>query len=141
MTRPLLIFLIILLLTACLTKKGTKQLNLNQTIGWKSDNPNDYTVLFIKTNQLAANADHIPDKRKFDEAVLKELKANRIGDQAENDEQSEKDFHFIVSKDYQKAVATILSVAETYNMKQQITVYQRVYQSFDKWTDKVVYPD
>ena len=101
----------------------------------------DFAVLFIKVNQLATDSSHITEKRKLDEAVLKELKANRIGDQAENDEQSEMDLHFIVSKDYQKAIAAILSVAKSYRIEQQITVYKRAYQSLNKWTDKVIYPD
>jgi len=124
-----------------MAKKKTKQWNLNQTVGWKSHNPRDFAVLFIKVNQLATDSSHITEKRKLDEAVLKELKANRIGDQAENDEQSEMDLHFIVSKDYQKAIAAILSVAKSYSIEQQITVYKRAYQSLNKWTDKVIYPD
>ena len=128
-------------MTACMTKQETKQWNLNQTVGWNSPNPDDFAVLFIKTDQLAATSDGIIVKRKLDEAVLQELKINRLGDQAENDEQSETDFHFIVSKDYQKAIATILAVAKTYKIEQQITVYKRDYQSYDKWIDKVVYPE
>ena len=138
MKELIFILLTILLLTACITKK-TKQWSLNQMVGWKSANPNDLTVLFIKSNRKPVNSDEIRDKRKLDEAVLKELKANRIGDQAENDEPSETDFHYVVSKNYQKAIAAILSVAKAYKMGQQITIYKRDYQSFDKWTDKVVY--
>ena len=122
-----------------MTKQGTKQWNLNQTVNWKSVNPDDFTILFIKTNLFPATPIQIADKRKFDEAVLQELKTNRIGDQAENDEQSETDLHFIVSKDYKKAIAAILSVAKIYNMEQEITVYKRDYLPYDKWTDKVVY--
>ena len=121
-------------------KFGTKEYNLNQTIGWKSDEPQEYEVLIIKSSQLSGKSDRIVDKKKFDEAVLHELQTNKIGDQAENDEQNETDIHFIVSKDYQKALAAILSVAKTYKIEQQITVYKRDYQSFDKWTDKVIYP-
>ena len=124
-----------------MSKQETKQWNLNQTVGWNGANPDDFTVLFIKSNQMSATSNHIAGKRKFDEAVLQELKTNRIGDQAEKDEQGETDFHFIVSKDYQKAIAVILSVAKNYNIEQHITVYKRDYQSYDKWADKVVYPD
>jgi hypothetical protein len=60
---------------------------------------------------------------------LQELRSNRIGDQADKDEQGEADFHFIVSKDYQKAVAAILLVAKRYKMEQQVTVYKREYRS------------
>ena len=141
MTRPLLIFLSILLLTSCLIKQRTKQWNLNDTLGWESLNPEDITILFIKLSQSPANSDHIANKRKLDEAILRELKTNRIGDQAENDEQSETDLHFIILKDYQKAVSIILSVAMTYNMDGQIKVYKREYQPNDKWADKVVYPE
>lgn len=89
---------------------------------------------------MAADPGQLGAKRRFDAAVLKALRANRIGEQAENDEERETDLHFVVSKDYRKAMATILNVAKTYKREHQITVYQRDYQSFDKWTDKVVYP-
>jgi|GEM_PF-5871781 len=124
-----------------MTKKESKQWKLNQTIGWKSPNPDDFAVLFIKTDQWHATSDGIIEKRKFDEAVLQELKTNRLGDQAENDEQSKTDFCFIVSKDYHKVIDAIHSVAKTYKIEQQITVYKRDYQSYDKWIDKVVYPE
>ena len=72
---------------------------------------------------MPANSDHIANKRKLDEAVLKELKTNRIGDQAENGDQSQTDFHFIVSKDYDEGIHVILSVVKTYNMEQQVLSY------------------
>jgi hypothetical protein len=141
LNRHVLIILIFSLPIACKTKVETKEWNLNQTIGWKSDNPDDFAVLFLRLKRLSANSRQIADKRKFDEAVLQELRMRSIGVRAENDEPSEIDFHFVVSKDYQKAIAAILSVAKTYNMEQQITVYKRDYQAYDKWTDKVVYPN
>jgi hypothetical protein len=136
MTRLFLIFSIVMFLAAC----ETKHWNLNQTVGWKSVNPKDVIVLFIKWNDIATNANGINDKRKFDEAVIKELKIKKLGDRAENDEETETDLHFIVRKNYQKALTAILSVAKNYQIEQQIKVYQREYRSFDKWTDKIVYP-
>jgi hypothetical protein len=140
MTRLLLIFLIVSLLIACNTKVETKQWNLNQTIGWKRDNPNEFAILFTKADRLPTSIDQKADKRRFDEAVLQELKTNRIGDQTDNDEPSAADFHFVVDKDYRKAITAILLLAKTYKLQQHITVYKRDYHSEDKWTDKVVYP-
>jgi hypothetical protein len=141
MTQRLLIFLTVLLLIACETKQKRGQWNLNETLGWEPGNPDDFTVLFVKWNRIDGSSDHISDKKKFDEAVLKELQAKGIGNRAENDEKTETDLHFVVSKDYQKAIVIILSLAKTYSVEQQITVYQRDYQDLDKWTDKKVYPD
>lgn len=50
-------------------------------------------------------------------------------------------FIFIVFKDYQQAISAIHTIAKAYKIDQKITVYKRDYQSHDKWTDKVVYPD
>jgi hypothetical protein len=137
MTRLFLIFSIVMFLTSC----KNKQWNLNQTIDWKSVNPKNFTVLFVKWNEIATNAKGIKDKKNFDEAAIKELKIKKLDDQAENDDESETDLHFIVKKDYQKALAVILSVAKKYQIEQPIKVYQREYRSFDKWTDKIVYPE
>ena len=137
MTRPPILFLIVLLLIAC----ETKQWNLNQTIGWKSENPNDFSVLYVKWNRTTSDSSHLINKKKFDEAILKELKAKRLGNQAENDEKTETDIHFVVPKEYQNVIAIILSVAKTNDIEQNITVYRRDYKSYDKWTDVVVFPD
>jgi hypothetical protein len=85
MTKSITILIIVLLATACKTKKETNQWNLNEGVGWKSENPNDYTVLWIKWNQPTTNSVQIRFKKKFDETVLKELKSNALGDQAAND--------------------------------------------------------
>jgi hypothetical protein len=90
---------------------------------------------------MAGDANHIKEKRKFDEEVIRELKTNKLGDQVENDEDRETDVHFIVVKEYQEAISAILSAAKAFHIEQQITVYKRKYQSFDKWTDKIVYPE
>lgn len=141
MTRPPILFLVVLLLIACETKQKTKQWNLNQTIGWKSENPNDFTVLYVKWNRMASDSSHLINKKKFDEAILKELKAKRLGNQAENDEKTETDIHFVVPNEYQNVIAIIRSVAKTNDIEQNITVYLRDYKSYDKWTDVVVYPE
>lgn len=137
MIKSLTIFLITFLLTAC----KIKQWNLNQSVGWKSETPNDYTVLFIKWNQTVFDSTQISLKKKLDEAVLKELKSKLLGEQAENDDPAERDLLFVVSRDYKKALAVILSVTETFDLKQKVTAYQRDYKSFDKWVDRILYPE
>ena len=126
-------------MTACKTTQKTRQWNLNQTVGWKSLNPNDYTVLFIRWNQTAADSTQKSQKKELDTAVLKELKSKRLGVEAENDEQTETDLHFLVSKDYKKAMTVILSVLKNLNIEEKVAVYKRDYVSFDKWEDKIVY--
>jgi len=124
----------------CKTKQQTGQWNLNQTVGWKSVNPDDYAVIFIIWKQTTDDTSQISQKKRLDEVVLKELKTNRLGDQAENDEPRETDLHFVVSKDYKKAIAIIISVAKDFDVEQKVVVYKRDYASFDKWTDKIIYP-
>lgn len=139
MTQSLMIFLIVFLLFACTNKQETKQWNLNQSIGWEGENPDDYTVLLIKWTQAVDSSGQISEKKAFDEAVLKELRSSQLGDQAENDDQSETDLYFVVPKDYKKALTAILSVAKSCNVEKNVTIYRREYESFDQWTDKVVH--
>ena len=140
MTQRIFIIVIVFLMIGCKAKDNSGQWNLNQTVGWQNVNPNDYTVLFIRWNQTTDDSTQISQKKKFDEAVLKELITNRLGDRAENDEPTETDSHFVVSKDYKKAIAVILSVAKSFDVEQKVTLYKRDYDSYDKWADKIVYP-
>jgi uncharacterized lipoprotein YajG len=140
MTQRIFIIVIIFLMIGCKTKQQTGQWNLNQTVGWKSVNPDDYAVIFIIWKQTTDDTSQISQKKRLDEVVLKELKTNRLGDQAENDEPRETDLHFVVSKDYKKAIAIIISVAKDFDVEQKVVVYKRDYASFDKWTDKIIYP-
>ena len=139
LTQRISIILIIFLMTGCKTNQKTRQWNLNQTVGWKSLNPNDYTVLFIRWNQTTADSTQKSQKKELDTAVLKELKSKHLGDEVENDEPTETDLHFLVSKDYKNAMAIILSVLKSLNIEEKVTVYKRDYVSFDKWEDKIVY--
>ena len=141
MTQRLFIILIIFLLTSCNNKQRSGEWNLNQTVGWKSINPNDYTVLLIRWSQTIADSTQISNKKKWDEAVLKELKSNHLGDEVENDQPTETDLHFMVSKDYKNALEIILSVAKDFGVEQKVTVYKRDYDSFSNWADTIVYPE
>lgn len=137
--KPATLFAItISVMISCQSNQSNNYQNLNQAIGWDETNPYT-TVLFIKLNELNSDYSNSPDKRKFDEAVLQELKINKLGDQAENDAQTETDFHFIVQKDYQQAINTIISVAKIHKLEDRISIFIREYESPDNWTDKVVY--
>jgi hypothetical protein len=63
-----------------------------------------------------------------------------LGTKAENDLPSENEYHFVVGKNYQKAILKILEVAKYQGLQDQITVYKRNYQSEINWTNIVVYP-
>ena len=138
------LFIIILLafsVIACEFKQGTGQWNLNKTMGCESENPDDYTIVFIKWIQEVADSNGFVDKRKLDDAVAKELRKNGLGDPAENDISTETDMHFVVSKDYKNALNVILSVVDTFNVKQKVIIYQRDYKTFRDWVDTVIYPE
>jgi hypothetical protein len=97
MKPAILLAITFFLLISCQPKQKNNYQNLNQAIGW--DEPNPYTtVLFCKLNGLNSDLSKSTNKRKFDEAVLQELRINKLGDQAENDGQTETDFHFIVAE-------------------------------------------
>ncbi|MBL7869453.1 MAG: hypothetical protein JNM71_15665 [Flavobacterium lindanitolerans] len=138
MNPAILLAIPILLLIACQSKQKNNYQNLNQAIGWDEANPYT-TVLFCKLNELNSDLSKSTTKRNFDEAVLQELRINKLGDQAENDGQTETDFHFIVQKDYQRAINTIISVAKIHKLEDRISIFIREYESPDNWTDKVVY--
>lgn len=137
--KPAILFAItISVMISCQSNQSNNYQNLNQAIGW--DEPNPYTtVLFCKLIELNSDFSNSTNKRKFDEAILQELRTNKLGDQAENDAQTETDFHFIVQKDYQQAINTIISVAKIHKLEDRISIFIREYESPDNWTDKVVY--
>lgn len=83
MKPAILLAIPILLLSSCKSKQKNNYQNLNQAISL--DEPNPYTtVLFCKLNELNSDFSNRPDKRNFDEAVLQELRINKLGGQAEN---------------------------------------------------------
>jgi len=123
-----------------MANQKSKQWNLNQTIGWKSIDPHELSEIYTRLNQLDSSSGKKDDKRKFDEAVLKELKSKRCGDLAEGDSPNESDYHFLVSSDFQNALTIIISVARSLGIDQQITIYKRDYKSYDTWKDHVIYP-
>lgn len=133
------IFFIAFLLSACNTRQQSKQWNLNQSIGWKGKDSDDYTVLFIRFNQKVTDSNQIKKKKKMDETILNELKLKQLGNQVENDDQTDTDLHFIVSKDYNKALKVINAIVKSYNLEKDVTVYQRKYLSAEKWTDIILH--
>ena len=140
MAQRLFIVLIIFLMAACNTDKSPGQWNLNKTVGWESVNPDDYSILIIKWNHPSADSSQISQKKKLDQEVLKELTSKHLGKQTEIDEPIETDLHFAVSKDFKEALVVILSIAKNLNVEQKIIVYERDYDSFEKWVDRIVYP-
>jgi hypothetical protein len=82
MKRAIILFATTLSMAAC----GTRQSNLNRTIGWKAPDPNNYTVLYLKLNLAVADPNLISLKHKLDSAVVKRLLADNLGDQAANDD-------------------------------------------------------
>jgi hypothetical protein len=139
MNQSLLKICFFLSLFAC-QGKGGGQWNVNKTIGWESLSPADYTILFLKLNNAQADSLLELNKKELDTAIIKTLRQQKLGDQAENDEPTEMDLHFIVLKNNEKALYAILSVVKEFNLQQQITVYRRDYNSLGEWTDKVVFP-
>lgn len=136
MIKSVTICLLVFLITAC----GSKQGNLNNTIGWKSIDTDDYTILFLKRNGLSSTDSSLLNaKRKLDNLILEKLRTNKLGDQAENDDQTETDLHFLVGKNYEKALTAIIFITRHYKIEQDLIIYQREYTSFDKWSDKVIY--
>jgi len=141
MKKLFIIILVAFLATACEIKHGTGQWNLNETVVWESENPDDYSVLFIKLSNENADSSELSNKNKLDEGVLRALKKNGLGDQAENDTSTETDMHFVVAKDYKNALSVILSVVDTFNIPKKVIVYRRDYTSLERWVDTVIYSE
>lgn len=136
----LLLFLLILFISACTERKSRTPRNLNQAIGWEETIQKEYSIIYIKLNHIDSIQDKTILKNQLDEEILSILEKSKLGTKAENDLPSENDYHFVVGKNYQKAILKILEVAKYQGLQDQITVYKRNYQSEINWTNIVVYP-
>jgi hypothetical protein len=136
----MLLFFTVLLISACTENESRYPKNLNQAIGWDKSIPEEYSVIYIKLDLIDSIQDKTIHKQQLDEAILRSLEINKLGTIAENDLPSENDFHFIVGKDYQKAILKIMEVAKYKGLKDHITIYKRDYKSEKNWTDKIIYP-
>jgi hypothetical protein len=135
----LLLFLIILFISACTERESRTPRNLNQAIGWEKNNPEKYSIIYIKLNSIDSISNQTIRKKQLDEAILSSLEKSKLGTEAENDLPSENDYHFVVGKDHHKAILKILEVAKYQGLQDHITVYRRDYQSETNWTDKIIY--
>jgi hypothetical protein len=106
-------------------------------MGWKPLTPDDYSILFVKLKQVNGDTS-LQFKSILDAAILKSLREKHLGDQAENDEETETDLHFVVSKNDEKALTAIYLAGRQLRLEQHITIYRREYVSPEKWTDKLV---
>ena len=135
----LLLFLLILFISACSENESRTPKNLNQAIGWDTPILDEYSIIYIKLNHIDSIKDRTILKKQLDEDILRSLEKSKLGTKAENDLQSEIDFHFVVDKDYKKAILKIQEVAENQGLTDHITVFKRDYQSENNWTDKIIY--
>ena len=140
MKKLLFIILIAFLVNGCEIEYGTGQWNLNKSLGWKSKNLLDYTTLFIKFSEENADSSVLVNKKKLNAAIAEELLKNGLGDPVEYDISKETEMHFVVSKDYERALKVILSIVDTIDLKQKVIIYQRDCKTYRNWVDIVIYP-
>ena len=115
---------------------GTKQWNLNKTIGWDSNNDFFYLLLTYDSSVLL-NQVKIND---IDKKVLYALEQRGQGEITEQDSISGIRPVYVVSKDYKGAVKTISEVLKSEEMQDKFKVARRTYKSATSWNDKVVFP-
>lgn len=132
MKQLLLLFQFSIYLFSC----GTKQWNLNKSIGWDSDN-NFSCLLVTFDSSVSLNKAEIED---VDKKVLAALEQKGQGEITEQDSVSGIRPVYVVSKNYKSALKTISEVLKNEGMQDKCKVAKRTYTSFDKWTDKVVFP-
>jgi hypothetical protein len=128
----------IFLTLMCLTGCRTKQWNLNKSIGWDSDDT-QYKIIYTKLATNPKDSSLQIAKTRLDSAILNYLEVNRKGEQAENEDSTDASMHFVIVTDYDKTIDSIVTIAKTRNMARDINVVERVYKSFNSWTDKTVY--
>jgi hypothetical protein len=137
MSRSLVIIFVVLSCAAC-KGKGDGQWNLNKSIGWKPDKPDDYIILFVKLNNAAADSIELSDKVALDEAILKVLDQKGIGGRAENDDELEADLHFVLPKKYDEGFKAMRSVVKDRGYQDRVTLWRRNYDSLGRWTDQII---
>jgi hypothetical protein len=128
----------IVLLFLSLASCRTKQWRLDQSINWKPHV--DLSVLYVRWRDVQQDTVLLQNKHSLDSSILDALERSRLGEIVENDSTSETERHFVVAKDYQKAVDTIVEVARMQSAEERIEVVKRAYETDDKWRDSIVYP-
>ena len=136
----LLLLFTVLFISSCTESESRYPKNLNQAIGWDKPILEEYSIIYIKLELTDSIQDKTIHKKQLDEAILRSLETNKLGTLAENDFPVENDLHFIVGKDYQKAILKIREVAKYQGLIDHITIYKRNYKSEKNWTDKIIYP-
>jgi hypothetical protein len=136
----LLLLFTVLFISSCTESESRYPKNLNQAIGWDKSIPEEYSIIYIKLDLIDSIQDKTILKKQLDEAILSSLHTYKLGTKAENDLPSENEYHFVVGKNYQKAILKIQEVANNQGLKDHITVYKRDYQSEKNWSDKIIYP-
>jgi hypothetical protein len=132
MKQLLLLFQFSLCLLGC----GTKQWNINQTIGWDSNSNLSYLFVIFDTS-VSHNKAKIED---IDKKVLSVLEQKGQGEITEQDSLNGIRPIYVVSKDYKRAVKTISEVLKSEGFLDEFTVVKRTYTSSTAWSDQVVFP-
>ena len=137
MSRSLVIIFVVLYFSAC-KGNGDGQWNLNKSIGWKPDKPEDYAILFLKLNDTTTDSIGLSQKAALDETILNMLHQKGIGGRAENDEEIETDLHFVLPKNYTEGLKVMLAVVEDRGYQDRVTFWRRDYDSQGRWTDQII---
>ena len=116
----------------------TKQWNLNKSIGWDSDDA-QYNIVYTKLATNPRDSSLQLKKARLDSAILRFLEIKRLGDQAENEDSTDTNMHFVIVKDYNKTIDSIVTIARLQNMAGEINIVERLYKSSNSWADKTVY--
>lgn len=94
--------------------------------------------MFLKLNANTADSTKLSQKEELDEKIATTLRKKGVGDQAADDEQSETDLHFVLPKNYDKALQVMLSVIKDYGYQDRVTFWRRDYDSLGRWSDQMI---
>lgn len=111
---------------------------MNKSIGWDSGDT-QFNILYTKLATNPKDSSLQTRKAQLDSAILKYLEINQLGEQVENEDSTETNMHFVIVKNYDKTIDSIVTIAEMKNMARDIDLVERVYKSFNSWADKTVY--
>src|SRR5687768_5881796 len=110
--------LLILFASLCIASCDDGQWNLNKTIQWKAEP--EFSILILRWRDKHSGTSSLPVKRSLDSLVLEDLRSNQLGEEAEPDEAEETDLHFVVAKDYRKALLRIIEILKNKRLPDKV---------------------
>jgi hypothetical protein len=112
------------------------QWNINDTIGWKSPDPDDFVVLILREKVVQTDGQYGEEMKRLDSTLSRELTYRKLGEIVDARDEQYTELHYVVSKDFKPALEVIMETVSKFRI--QVVVSKRKYHRDGSWTDELL---